>query len=435
MELLKSLRVLCVLVVAGAVVTDAQDRAPARITLAVADRANENVSLAASGTVVAAAWAAAYPAGGSDIYVALSRDSGATFGSPVRVNAQAGEAKTNGEQPPRVGLAPQQAGAPEIVVVWTAASQRGTRLVTSRSADGGRTFAAPALVAGTDAPGNRGWESLVVDGSGRAWTLWLDHRKTASAAGAGEHHHEPRKTPADSADSVARAQLSELYVSSLDDSVPPRSLVGGVCYCCKTALTSGPDGSLYAAWRHVYPGNHRDIAFTLSRDSGRSFAPPVRVSDDSWEINGCPENGPAIAADARGLVHVVWPTLVNRAREPSLALFWAMTRDGRTFTKRQQIATDGQPFHPQNVVTGDGALLVAWDEVVGGSRRVALARGVVAPDGRSTFEIIRNLGATPGSYPALAVASAGPVMAWTNRSGSKPAIEVMRITATDSGRR
>jgi hypothetical protein len=438
-----------ILLVFGAAPAGAQDRtlaspklesAPtsaggARTTLAVADRANEHVSLAASGAFVVAAWAAALPAGGSDIFTAISRDSGTTFAPPVRVNAHAGEAKTNGEQPPRVGLVPQSSGAPAVVVVWTASGERGTRIVSSRSTDGGRTFSTPVPVAGTEAPGNRGWESLAVDGRGRAWALWLDHRKTVPNASAGEHHHEPRKTPADSAASVARAQLSELYVSALDNSVPARSLVGGVCYCCKTALTAGPDGSLYAAWRHVYPGNHRDIAFTVSRDGGGTFSDAARVSDDSWEINGCPENGPAIAADARGAAHVVWPTLVKTGPEPALALFWAMTRDGRTFTKRQQIPTDGQPFHPQVVVTGDGALLVAWDEVVNGSRRVAIARGVVAPDGRSTFETLRTVGVVPGSYPALAIAGDGPVLAWTNRAGPKPVVEVMRITATDSGKK
>ena len=72
---------------------------------------------------------------------------------------------------------------------------------------------------------------------------------------------------------------------------------------CKTALQAGADGSLYAAWRHVYPGNLRDMAFTMSKDGGRSFT-SVRVSEDGWAINGCPDDGPAIALDRRG--DVLW---------------------------------------------------------------------------------------------------------------------------------
>jgi len=40
----------------------------------------------------------------------------------------------------------------------------------------------------------------------------------------------------------------------------------------------------FAAWRHVYPGNIRDIAFTVSRDGGRTlrnrFASPT--INGSW---------------------------------------------------------------------------------------------------------------------------------------------------------
>jgi hypothetical protein len=50
----------------------------------------------------------------------------------------------------------------------------------------------------------------------------------------------------------------------------------------KTTIAAARDGAIYAAWRHVYPGNVRDIAVTMSRDGGRTFAPPVRISDDKW---------------------------------------------------------------------------------------------------------------------------------------------------------
>ena len=73
------------------------------------------------------------------------------------------------------------------------------------------------------------------------------------------------------------AQKSGLYyaASAGGGRCPPeRALAMGVCYCCKTALAAGADGALFAAWRHVYPGNLRDIAFSVSRDSGRTFSAP-----------------------------------------------------------------------------------------------------------------------------------------------------------------
>ena len=127
------------------------------------------------------------------------------------------------------------------------------------------------------------------------------------------------------------AQRSKLFFGSLDGAIAPRAITGGVCYCCKTALAVGPDGAIHAAWRHVYAGNVRDIAFTLSRDGGRTFAPPVRVSDDRWVLDGCPENGPALAVDGHDAVHVVWPTLVNESTplsEPTLASTWYAASGG-----------------------------------------------------------------------------------------------------------
>ena len=53
---------------------------------------------------MAIAWGASTPAGATDVYAAVSRDGGRTFGPPVRVNDVDGEARLNGEQPPRVAL-------------------------------------------------------------------------------------------------------------------------------------------------------------------------------------------------------------------------------------------------------------------------------------------------------------------------------------------
>ena len=64
---------------------------------------------------------------------------------------------------------------------------------------------------------------------------------------------------------VAGLAAALLFAGTVTGSA--RALTSGVCYCCKTSLAIA-DGSVYAVWRHVYPGNMRDIAFTVSRDGG-----------------------------------------------------------------------------------------------------------------------------------------------------------------------
>jgi hypothetical protein len=86
----------------------------------------------------------------------------------------------------------------------------------------------------------------------------------------------------------------------------------------------------------------------MSRDGGRTFSPPARVSEDHWMLDGCPDDGPTMALDRDGVVHVVWPTLVQGA-QPAIGLFHASMRDSVTFTPRQRIETlDGKELFYRN---------------------------------------------------------------------------------------
>jgi hypothetical protein len=227
------------------------------------------------------------------------------------------------------------------------------------------------------------------------------------------------------------AQKSKLYVASLDGSAAPVSVTGGVCYCCKTALASAADGSIRVAWRHVYPGNIRDIAFTVSRDGGRTFAAPVRVSEDKWELEGCPDDGPAMAIDGQNRSHIVWPTLVTETTAengevPAKALFYSTSADSRTFAPRLRIPTEGTPNHPQIAIAADGSVTIAWDEVVKGRRRAAVARVRVDSTGQPRFERHVISGDDTALYPVLAAVPDATIAAWTSGSGPGSAIRVTR---------
>ena len=392
----------------------------------VPGQVNEHVSIASDGaSFVAMAWSASSESNGSHIFAAVSADGGVSFAPPVRVNAIDRPARVNGEQPPRVTLVPRDDGSRSIVVLWTAKDADSTSLVHAESYDDGRSFGPALTLLPPDVKGNRGWESMVTVRDGRVFVLWLDHRDSAATRSAHDaHHHGAHAT----ADAVARAQRSQLFVSALDGSVAPMSIARGVCYCCKTAMAAGADGSVYAAWRHVFSGSHRDIAFTMSREgAAETFAEPVRVSADGWQIDGCPENGPALAVDAGQRVHVVWPTLVEGERE-RLQLFHASSADGRTFSSRTPLPSNGNAFHPQVIVAPDGSLIAAWDELAAGKREVRVARGRPSADNDFTFSLLSTADARAGVYPALAATSTGAVLAWARpREGTQSQIAVTRI--------
>jgi hypothetical protein len=418
--------------VAAATLAVSVTAAPPPTQLAVPGRSSATPSITSEGAVVAIAWGASTPAGATDVYTAVSGDGGRTFGSAVRVNDVDGDARLNGEQPPRV-VVHQSA----VTVIWTAKGANGTRLVQARSDNGGKSFGKTISLPGGDAAGNRGWENAAADRSGRVYAVWLDHRELASQDGAvAASHHDHAAMANAKPDGVAMAQRSKLYLGSADGAIAPHAITGGVCYCCKTALATSVDGGVFAAWRHVYPGNIRDIAFTASHDGGKTFSSPLRVSEDQWVLEGCPDDGPAMAVDAQHRIHIVWPTLItegaggqaaNAGKSETIALFYAMSVDGRTFTPRQRIPTEGMPHHPQIAIGGDGALTVAWDEGANGKRRATVAQTTV--DAAATGKFTRTVLADAAVYPVITATADGTVAAWTSASGPASVISVERIAS------
>jgi hypothetical protein len=228
----------------------------------------------------------------------------------------------------------------------------------------------------------------------------------------------------------------EVYHGTLlpDGRMTETLIASDVCFCCKTATAVDAGGTVYAAWRHIFPGSIRDIAFAKSSDGGRHFSQLVRVSEDKWEIDGCPEDGPSIAVDRSGTVHIVWATVVAEG-EPQKAIFYATSRDGKAFAPRARIPTTGNttPGHPQLVVTPDGAAAIVFDEVVGGVRRVSLARK--PRDGAFQSPEILS-GTASASFPVMVRSGAADLLvAWTSRSaGPSPDLSQISLKRLAAGR-
>ncbi|MBL8137236.1 MAG: exo-alpha-sialidase [Acidobacteria bacterium] len=401
-----------------------------QVTLAVPRHNNAAPWVASAGRFVAVTWGAALD-GKWDIYLATSADEGRTFGTPVRVNTVDGDGRVGGEIPPRVALhLPAGASVPQVVVAWNAKDQ-GTEIKIARSRDFGKTFAAPASLQAPGAAGDRGWHALTIDAQGLAHVVWLDHRGLAEAkaqAGAAAAGHAAHEAAA--LDGVAMAMKSRLHYATYGDrATPEQMLAPGVCYCCKTALAPTAKGVL-ATWRHVYDGNMRDVAFTLLGTSGA--AAPPRISADGWSINGCPDDGPALAVDASDRVHAIWPTVIP-GDEPVGALFYASKAAAApAFGARQRVTTLGspKPSHPQVTLDGTGHLFVAWDEIVGGVRTAAWAEGTTEADGTLRLGAPARLApAGPTQYPVMAPLAKGAIVAWVSGAQGSSVIRVRQLVA------
>ena len=187
-------------------------------------------------------------------------------------------------------------------------------------------------------------------------------------------------------------------------------------------MAIAPNGAIYTAWRHVFAGNFRDIGFSVSRDGGATFSPMTRVNQDGWSINGCPDDGPAMAVDDAGGVHLAWPTV----QDETGVILYATSRDGRSFSTPVRVPTFGAPkaSHPQIAVDGSGQVFVGWDEVRNGARSAASWLSARKAPQRSEH---RRALAPPRSYPVMAAVDRGLIAAWTSGTPDQSVIKVRVI--------
>jgi hypothetical protein len=325
----------------------------------------------------------------ADVWLAHFDGEGMRLGPPVRVNPKAGEATAWRGDPPAVAVAPDGT----VYVGWTArdeAAAHASTLYLSASRDGGRSFAAPSKVNDDAKPGMHGMHSLAVAGDGRVYVAWLDERDIE------QKEPDPSKAPAHMHTESNRVVY---FASSADGGrafSPNLRVAGEVCPCCKTSLAVGEDGRVYVGWRQVLAGNFRHIAVASSEDGGQTFSPASIVSDDRWELQGCPVSGPALAAGRPGALRVLWYTAGEAGRP---GLYWSESHDGgRTFSPRRVLAETTGRGTPALLQGEGGGLTAVWEGVDGASpaaMRVRLDDG-----GRAAAAVVAGGGELPAAAEA-----------------------------------
>ena len=230
------------------------------------------------------------------------------------------------------------------------------------------------------------------------------------------------------------APRQDVYATTLmpDGTSVESHVARDVCFCCKTAIGVGPGGRINIAWRHIFPDSMRDIAMATSTDGGRTFGPPARVSDDNWQLSGCPDDGPAMAVDGRDVVHLTWPTFLRESEQK--AVFYAWTAEGRSFSSRIRLSSDDREDagHPQIAVDGAGVVGVVWDEQHGDDRKVVFRRSS-GSGGFGAAEILNTAGSA--FNPFVVGLRSRFVVAWPEFSnGGRSSIHVRHIQSSVAGR-
>lgn len=177
------------------------------------------------------------------------------------------------------------------------------------------------------------------------------------------------------------------------------------CTCCPTTVVRTPRG-LVAAFRDHLPGEIRDISVT--RYSNGKWSTPKPVANDGWEINGCPTDGPSLAADGKH-VALAWLTRAKGQARVQIAL----SQDSAvTFSTPLQVDAGNPLGRPAVVRLNAEAWLVTWlEKAASGSllqaRRIG-RNGVPGP----VATIAKVPGARASGMPKVAVAQGQVLFAW-----------------------
>lgn len=280
--------------------------------------------------------------------VSHSADGGRRFSAPIAVTPQFEAVIADAENRPKLAVAFDGT----VHVTWTQnlGKPMTGHIRYARSTDGGRSFSPPVTLNDDRQLVSHRFDALAGDGRNRIAVVWLDARsRTARTA---------NKSP--QTDVGVYAALSEDGGATF---APNRRIAEHSCQCCRTALTWTSAGPV-AFWRHVFGRNIRD--FAIARLEG---GPVLRVTDDAWEIDGCPHHGGGIASDGRGNLHIVWFTN-GEIRKGIFHRRIAATDFSREDARLEMSAPlplgepSRQAGHPAVAAAGD-RILLAWREFDG----------------------------------------------------------------------
>jgi hypothetical protein len=288
--------------------------------------------------------------------------------------------------------------------VWAAhwlrldAEQLGAyHIATAVSNDAGVTWSQPVQLNDDSAPAEHGFVDLFA-WNGAIGAFWLDGRQLAEFS-----FDEPDKLLGTS-----------LRVATLDYSgnVTAREIVDElVCDCCqphRAMTSSGP----VVAYRDRTPDEIRDVV--VRRHVDGAWADAVATGSEGWHIEGCPVNGPAIAA-AGERVAVAWFTA---AGDKPRVRFASSTDGGATFGPAVDLDGAGSFGQAGLVLADDGTAKVSWWRAAQGGGTELVLRAV-APDGSlgDARVLAHSTAVQPVDVPQIVEVGDGVLVAWTTLDG------------------
>jgi len=298
---------------------------------------------------------------------------------------------------------------------WLVKSGPGTfeyDVTISRSFDGGKTWGKPFVPHRDGVKAEHGFVSLFAAKDGALAAVWLNGREMKPDEGG--HGH-------------GRGSMTLRYVKIKRDGalVDEAALDARVCECCQTSAAMTADGPVVVYRdRSDHEKEIRDIS--IVRLKAGKWSAPRPVFEDGWQLNGCPVNGPAIAASGRRAA-VAWFTGANNAPRVKLAF---SDDAGESFGEPITVDDGSTVGRVDVLLLADGSAMVCWLEKAPGGGEVRVRR--VRPDGKCdpSITIAPSGTARSNGFPQMARVGETLVFAWT---GPRVLTATMPLPSQNSG--
>jgi hypothetical protein len=261
----------------------------------------------------------------------------------------------------------------------------------ARSFDGGKTWERPFVPHRDGRQTEHGFVSMFAASDGLLGAVWLDGREMKGHESG--HGH---------------GNMTLRYVAIRRDGsmTGEAALDAKVCECCQTSAAMTAAGPV-VVYRDRSDQEIRDIS--IIRWQAGKWSEPQTVHRDGWQINGCPVNGPAVAASDKR-VAVAWFTGANNKPRVHLAF---SADAGQSFGEPVTI-DDGSPVGRVGVVLlPDGSAVVSWLEKLTGGGEVRVRR--VEPGGKlgRSITVAPSGTARSSGFPQMVRSGDQLIFAWT----------------------
>ncbi|UCG92662.1 MAG: T9SS type A sorting domain-containing protein [candidate division WOR-3 bacterium] len=256
------------------------------------------------------------------LFVFKSTDGGATWSDPVTVINGVPDVFEDKEL-----ITCDRSGGPytdNLYVAWT--RFYNTRILMSRSSDGGNSFEGPVTV--SDINGVQ-WPVPCVGPNSEVYVAWVGY--------------SPGAIRFDRSFDGGQTFGTDITIQNV--TFVSGEIYGGIMVFSFPAMdvdiTGGPNnGTIYVAYMDYAPGNtDTDIYFTRSTDGGSTWSEKVRINDDSLN-NGCDQFHPWLTVAPDGSIIVVF--LDRRLDLGNLFMDLYMTTSadaGDTWSPNERITT------------------------------------------------------------------------------------------------